>query len=71
MSRSNQFPSRYLSEFILVTYPLFFIPFDSLDSDVIHFTSTWKMVKETTNYILYNTIGWDHTSREIIEDNIS
>ena len=31
-------------------------------------TSTWKMVKDSTNHVMMNMIGLAHTSREILED---
>ena len=54
---SDYFLSGDLSELSLFTYYLLLIPFNYLDSDVIIFTSTWKMVKYTPNHIQENTIG--------------
>ena len=47
---------------------LFLIPSNSLCFSVLPFTSTWKLVKDATNYVLMNMIGSAHTSREILED---
>ena len=33
--------------------------------------STWKMVKDAPNNVPMNIIGLAHTSRKILEDNIS
>ena len=57
MTQPNYFLSGDFSELVLITYYLFIIIFNDLDSDVIPFTSTWKMVKDTTNRILDNMIG--------------
>ena len=54
---SNYFPSEDLSELNLITYSLLIIIFDSLDSDALSFTSTWKMVKDSPKHILENIIG--------------
>ena len=70
-TRSNYFLSIDLSEFSLITYYLLLIYFNYLDSDVLPFTSTWKMAKDTPNQIPKNMIGYYQTSREILEDDIS
>ena len=44
------------------------IPDHYLYSDVLPFTSTWKMVKDTPNHIPMNMIGLAQTSREILDD---
>ena len=46
-----------LSELSLITYYLFLITFNYLDSNIIPFTSTWKMVKYNPNHIPDNMIG--------------
>ena len=44
------------------------IPYNCLCSSVFPFTSTWKAVKDTPNYVLMNMIGLAHTSSKILED---
>ena len=63
----------YITVFIqlIESYSLSLIPFNDLDSDVLLFTSTWKMVKDTPNHILENMVVSDHTSRKIPKDDIS
>ena len=39
-----------------------------LYSDVLTFNPTWKMVKDTSNYVSMKMIGLAQTSRKIIED---
>ena len=46
----------------------FLIPDHYLYSDVLPFTSTWKMVKDTPNHILKNMIGSSQISRKILKD---
>ena len=52
-----------LSELSLITYSLFLITFNYLDSDVIPFASTSKTVKDTRNHITkeYDWLGPDLT----------
>ena len=54
MNQSNYFPSVDLGELILITYFIFLITFNYLDSNVITFTSTLNMVKENPNHIPKN-----------------
>ena len=46
----------------------FLIPAKYLYSDVLPFTSTWKMVKYAPNHIPTDTIDSAQTSHKIIED---
>ena len=57
MTRPNSFSSGVLSELIIITFFILFIPVNSLDYDVLTFTSTWKMLKDNPNHIPENMIG--------------
>ena len=46
---------------------LFLIPSNHLRSVVLPFAPTWKVVKDTHNYVPMNMIGLAQTSREILE----
>ena len=47
---------------------LLLIPYNCLCSSVFPFTSTWKAVKDTPNYVLMSMIGLAQTSLKILED---
>ena len=47
----------YFSELSVSPYPLFPIPFNYLDSNILPFTSTWNMVKDTPKNMPDNMIG--------------
>ena len=51
----------------MITYSLFLIPFNYLYYDLIPFTYSWKMMKDTTNHILENVLGYSETSRKILK----